>query len=80
MDFLVRILFVLSIETALLVSFLLGFEVSRRFNVEKKPPTEKHIDLQDSILDPVSPAEQRLDRKLEEGAKSNARYDEEDED
>lgn len=80
MDFLYKLILVLSIETALLLSFLLGMEVNQRFcNNKKKSHTEKHIDLPDDILDPVSPADQRLDRKLEEEAKSNARY-EEDED
>lgn len=80
MGFLYKLTFVLSIEIALLLSFFLGMEVNQRFySKEKRPPTEKHIDLPDDILDPVSPADQRLDRKLEEEAKSNARY-EEDED
>ena len=81
MDFLYKLTPVLSIEIALLLSFFLGMEVNQRFcSNKKKPPIEKHIDLPDDILDPVSPADQKLDRKLEEEAKSNARYDEEDED
>lgn len=83
MDFWFKVVFIMTIESAIITSFLIGLEIGGKFRSKDKDEVhtpKEWTELPDDILDPVSPADQRLDRKLEEEARSNVRNDEEDED
>lgn len=82
MDFWFKAIFIMTIESAIITSFLIGLEVGSKFKSHDKEvhTPQEWTKLPDDILDPVSPADQRLERKLEEEARSNVRNDEEDED
>lgn len=72
----VNLIFILSMETLAVSCFLLGFILGKHNKPEHKVTKSETINIDDDMLDPISPEEQAMIKKLDEEARNHVRTEE----